>query len=519
MSHKITQFIEKNFTTTQNNQSSLLILNHSNSSSTSNFDSISNGSGSNFSTPYNESTTINQSYNNNNTSKSQQQMKHSHSYSLLNHQNNSKATPYSNQNLYVTPTHNQMTPNSTYSLDILQNNDDTCTITSALKHYLIHLKEPLMTFKFNQQFLDACLRSKDNPNDTDSVCQKFCELHTLVHQLPEQNFELLQLLMRHLNKVSRHSAQNKMTTSNLATCFGPTIFRAEQECVSYLYNLKFYSEIVEWMILYHEDFFQKNLDSNFLKKLSQNQMPTSHKNASNNIMHNLTPLPPTSNHTSTVNSLSKVKNSLSSTLKRGMHISAPYEMTYKNALMNINNIHNNNVKSSSVNSSSDSSSHEILHINTTGTSTCTSQTNTPTSPQLNCTNKSINNHNQNCISSPLSTSSPSEQLNHSNSINCSNNNYSQRLANITNLSADGYQSPLIINGLFDNSIQNNGLSSTSNNISNSGCNNGTSVGVHNKLNTKKSSSISNQNNRPMTPDLPSTVVNSINNNGPLNITS
>jgi hypothetical protein len=36
--------------------------------------------------------------------------------------------------------------------------DDTCTITSALKHYLIRLKEPLMTFSYNQQFLNACSR-------------------------------------------------------------------------------------------------------------------------------------------------------------------------------------------------------------------------------------------------------------------------------------------------------------------------------------------------------------------------
>jgi hypothetical protein len=34
--------------------------------------------------------------------------------------------------------------------------EDTCTITSALKHYLIRLKEPLMTFSYNQQFLNAC---------------------------------------------------------------------------------------------------------------------------------------------------------------------------------------------------------------------------------------------------------------------------------------------------------------------------------------------------------------------------
>jgi hypothetical protein len=43
-----------------------------------------------------------------------------------------------------------------------------------------------------------------------------------------------------------------MTTSNLATCFGPTVFRTEQECVSNLYNIKFYSEIVELLIINNE---------------------------------------------------------------------------------------------------------------------------------------------------------------------------------------------------------------------------------------------------------------------------
>lgn len=42
------------------------------------------------------------------------------------------------------------------SFNIIDSFDDTCTITSALKHYLIHLKEPLMTYASNQQFLMAC---------------------------------------------------------------------------------------------------------------------------------------------------------------------------------------------------------------------------------------------------------------------------------------------------------------------------------------------------------------------------
>lgn len=43
-----------------------------------------------------------------------------------------------------------------------------------------------------------------------------------------------------------------MTTSNLATCLGPTVFRTEQESVSNLYNIKFYSEIIELLIIHHD---------------------------------------------------------------------------------------------------------------------------------------------------------------------------------------------------------------------------------------------------------------------------
>jgi len=44
-----------------------------------------------------------------------------------------------------------------------------------------------------------------------------------------------------------------MTTSNLATCLGPTVFRTEHESVSNLYNIKFYSEIIELLIVHHEN--------------------------------------------------------------------------------------------------------------------------------------------------------------------------------------------------------------------------------------------------------------------------
>jgi hypothetical protein len=137
--------------------------------------------------------------------------------------------------------------------------EDTCTITSALKHYLIRLREPLMTFSFNQQFLNAC--------KIENLAEKVKTIHKILHSLPSLNYEALEMLMKHLYVVSTHSAQNKMTTSNLATCLGPTVFRTEQECVSNLYNIKFYSEIIELLVINHEQMFQATLDPTFLKNL------------------------------------------------------------------------------------------------------------------------------------------------------------------------------------------------------------------------------------------------------------
>lgn len=179
-------------------------------------------------------------------------------FSLLSH-SNSSSTLNNTQNANNNTNNNNQSSNEAATLNnsnstslITRNNsnsnlqsdfDDTCTITSALKHYLIHLKEPLMTFHFNQQFLYSC--KKENMSD------RLTEIHRLIHMLPPLNFEVLEALIKHLHRVSTHSMQNKMTTSNLATCFGPTVFRTEQECVTNLYNIKFYSEIIEILIIHH----------------------------------------------------------------------------------------------------------------------------------------------------------------------------------------------------------------------------------------------------------------------------
>lgn len=155
-------------------------------------------------------------------------------------------------------------------------------------------------------------------------------IHKLIHSLPPLNYEALEVLMKHLYVVSTQSQQNKMTTSNLATCLGPTVFRTEQECVSNLYNIKFYSEIIELLMVHHEQMFQTSLDTIFLKNLIPLKSPPTMMSGTNlsvglnnsgsaisPLLH--TPLPPNPKLRTNTGINRRPNN---------------YEPTYRNALIN-----------------------------------------------------------------------------------------------------------------------------------------------------------------------------------------
>ncbi len=201
------------------------------------------------------------------------------------------------------------------------------------------------------------------------------------------------MLTRHLAKVAKHSQFNKMTASNLATCFGPTIFRAaEQDSVCNLYNIKFYSEIVETLIVYSEEMFQNRpLDPVFLRQLTPiRSTPVSMMSnlSSINTSANLSPLPPTSG-SGGVSSSGRQKptgtNASNSTIKRS---GGPINefLTYKNVLMNSSK--------ASVSTSSDSSSDFQMNNSPS-----------PNNLQHSMSAEAANTQ-SNLISSPISTSSP-----------------------------------------------------------------------------------------------------------------
>ncbi|XP_060627056.2 rho GTPase-activating protein 42 [Anolis sagrei] len=145
-------------------------------------------------------------------------------------------------------------PKSPPDMDIDLEIWDNKTITSGLKNYLRCLAEPLMTFKLHKDFIVA-VKSDDQNYRVEAV-------HALVHKLPEKNREMLDILIKHLVKVSLHSQQNLMTISNLGVIFGPTLMRAQEETVAAMMNIKFQNIVVEILIEHYEKIFHTAPDPN-----------------------------------------------------------------------------------------------------------------------------------------------------------------------------------------------------------------------------------------------------------------
>uniref|UniRef100_H3ASZ9 Rho GTPase-activating protein 42 n=1 Tax=Latimeria chalumnae TaxID=7897 RepID=H3ASZ9_LATCH len=147
-------------------------------------------------------------------------------------------------------------PKAPPDMDIDMELWDNKTVTSGLKNYLRTrcLSEPLMTFKLHKELILA-VKSDDQNYRVQAV-------HALVHKLPEKNREMLDILIKHLVKVSLHSQQNLMTVSNLGVIFGPTLMRSQEETVAAMMNIKFQNIVVEILIENYEKIFHTAPDPN-----------------------------------------------------------------------------------------------------------------------------------------------------------------------------------------------------------------------------------------------------------------
>ncbi|RWS13550.1 Rho GTPase-activating protein 26-like protein [Dinothrombium tinctorium] len=114
------------------------------------------------------------------------------------------------------------------------------TITSALKFYFRNLPEPLLTYRLHNAFIAAAKQ--------ENRVKRVDDIHSLIHQLPKLNFDMLHLLIQHLKKVAQNAEKNLMPVNNLGVCLGPSLLRPEEESVAAIMDTKFANVVVEILI-------------------------------------------------------------------------------------------------------------------------------------------------------------------------------------------------------------------------------------------------------------------------------
>ncbi|KAM9989661.1 hypothetical protein ACTFIY_005703 [Dictyostelium cf. discoideum] len=118
---------------------------------------------------------------------------------------------------------------------------DSHCVSGALKAFLRDGDEPLLTFDLYKNFL-ASIDIKDKNS-------KISFIKSLLSALPKENYDLLQILLKFLNTIQVHSSINKMTSSNLAIVFSPTLLRPKEESLeSMMTDSNSISEVVRVLI-------------------------------------------------------------------------------------------------------------------------------------------------------------------------------------------------------------------------------------------------------------------------------
>lgn len=122
-------------------------------------------------------------------------------------------------------------------------------LSGVIKYYLRNLPEPLLTFDLYDQFLNV-LRSASTP-DRDAVLYK-----ALIRSLPQGDRFLLQQILTMLNDITKKSDINKMSSSNLAIVFGPSLLRPQStNAASELFDMPDVSKVVDFLIKHYVKLF------------------------------------------------------------------------------------------------------------------------------------------------------------------------------------------------------------------------------------------------------------------------
>ncbi|XP_043914847.1 rho GTPase-activating protein 24 isoform X2 [Protopterus annectens] len=131
-------------------------------------------------------------------------------------------------------------------------NTDVHTVASLLKLYLRELPEPVIPYAKYDDFLScAKMLTKGEENGMADLIQQ-------VKSLPMVNYNLLQYICRFLDEVQSYSEENKMSTQNLATVFGPNILRPKvEDPLTIMEGTVLVQHLMSVVISEHEKLFPK----------------------------------------------------------------------------------------------------------------------------------------------------------------------------------------------------------------------------------------------------------------------
>ncbi|TSU75982.1 Rho GTPase-activating protein 29 [Bagarius yarrelli] len=152
-------------------------------------------------------------------------------------------------------------------------------ISNVLKLYLRQLPEPLILFRYYNDFIGLAKESQSiimeeveasrSGSCSDPVQigvdlkRVLLKIKDLLRQLPSTHHKTLQFLIRHLHRVTEKADENKMTASNLGIIFGPTLIKPRQTdaevSLSSLVDYPYQALIVELLIRHYELIFDSPL--------------------------------------------------------------------------------------------------------------------------------------------------------------------------------------------------------------------------------------------------------------------
>uniref|UniRef100_A0A3P9NWK9 Rho GTPase-activating protein 29 n=1 Tax=Poecilia reticulata TaxID=8081 RepID=A0A3P9NWK9_POERE len=153
-------------------------------------------------------------------------------------------------------------------------------ISNVLKLYLRQLPEPLILFRYYNDFIGLAKESQRITVEeleaqrlnagAVTAAQVSVELNRvlfkikdLLRQLPPAHYKTLQFLIEHLHRVTECSEENKMTASNLGIIFGPTLIKPRQAdadvSLSSLVDYPYQALMVELLIRHYQMIFDTPL--------------------------------------------------------------------------------------------------------------------------------------------------------------------------------------------------------------------------------------------------------------------